>query len=194
MEKKKVSRQRECDRRKDICIECGRLMPIKAKDMCQNCWHKFKRKNEPNFFLRTRYTELKQRCTNPKERNIDTYLGLSYCTLNEFLNRFLKDKHFNKLFKNWQKSNFEYKLCPSIDRINPKFGYTLDNIQFLTHSENCTKDQKKCPVNVFKNGKFIIKIESTCEAARKFNLEQANVWKVLNKERTHTGGYYFEYA
>lgn len=31
------------------------------------------------------------------------------------------------------------------------------------------------------------------EAARQLGLEQANVWKVLNGERAHTGGWFFEY-
>lgn len=31
------------------------------------------------------------------------------------------------------------------------------------------------------------------EAARLLNLQESNVWKVLNKERKHTCGYYFEY-
>lgn len=31
------------------------------------------------------------------------------------------------------------------------------------------------------------------DAARKLGLQQANIWKVLNKQRTKTCGYYFEY-
>lgn len=31
------------------------------------------------------------------------------------------------------------------------------------------------------------------EAARQLNLQQANIWKVLNKQRAKTCGYYFEY-
>jgi hypothetical protein len=34
---------------------------------------------------------------------------------------------------------------------------------------------------------------SQSDAARILRLEQSNVWKVLNKQRKHTRGYYFEY-
>lgn len=34
---------------------------------------------------------------------------------------------------------------------------------------------------------------SQTDAARLLGIQQANIWKVLNKERRHAGGYYFEY-
>lgn len=38
-----------------------------------------------------------------------------------------------------------------------------------------------------------IKFRSQTEAARELDLQQANVWKVLNGQRAHTVGWYFEY-
>lgn len=39
----------------------------------------------------------------------------------------------------------------------------------------------------------IIDFVGQSEAARELGLEQSNVWKVLNGERAHTGGWFFEY-
>lgn len=169
-------------------------MPIKAKDMCQNCWHKYKRKNNFEFFLRTRYTEIYQRCTNKKRNCSHIYNGPDICTRDEFLSRFLRDKNFISLFKKWESSGWEYKLCPSIDRINVKLGYTLDNIQFITHSENATKDQEKTRVNVYKKNKLVYTFCSQGEAGRKLNLPQPNIWKCLVGLRKTCGGYSFKYA
>lgn len=39
-----------------------------------------------------------------------------------------------------------------------------------------------------------VRFSSQTEAARKLGLQQANVWKVLTGERSHCGGWTFEYA
>lgn len=190
-----MSRQNEKDRRKDVCIECKKYKSIKAKGMCQNCWHKYKRKYYPEFYLRTRYTEIKQRCSNPNNSTAKYYNGKIYCTKNEFLSKFLNDKTFNKLFIEWQKSGFQYKYAPSVDRIDVTLDYTIDNIQFLTHSQNCRKDRERKPFRCYdKYDNFIKIFTSQDDAAKELDLHQANIWKVLHKRRTHTKGYYFEFV
>lgn len=188
-----MSRQSEKDRRKDNCIECDVFKPIKAKDMCQNCWHKFKRRNQPEFFLRTRFTEIVQRCENPNNKKAKTYLGKSHCTRNEFLYKFLHDSKFLKLFQEWKKSKWDNKKCPSVDRIDVEKDYTLDNIQIISHSENCTKDQIKQKVFVYSKdrSKLLFTFNSQADTARTLNIPQANIWKVINGERKSAGGFYF---
>lgn len=39
----------------------------------------------------------------------------------------------------------------------------------------------------------VIEYRGVSEAARLLGLQESNVWKVLNKQRSHTCGYYFEY-
>lgn len=186
---------KESMRRKDICESCSYLKPIKAKNMCQNCWHKVKRRTQPEFFLRTRYTEIKQRCTNKNIHNANIYNGKKYCSLEQFLNKFLYDKKFLKLFKDWQKSGLDNRLCPSVDRINNNGNYTLSNIQIITHSENCAKDQKTVKVNVYTiDGNFIGYFNSLNDAVRFTKVQQSNACKVLSNKRKHTQGYIFKYA
>ena len=48
----------------------------------------------------------------------------------------INNEHFNELYDNWVKSEYDRKLSPSIDRINSNDGYTLNNIRWITHSEN----------------------------------------------------------
>lgn len=59
-------------------------------------------------------------------------------TKDEFL-AFVKNSNYLKLYKKWEKSNFDYKLSPSVDRIDNRKGYSLDNIQLITKSENSKK-------------------------------------------------------
>jgi hypothetical protein len=160
--------------------------------MCQNCWHKRKRKYQPDFYLRTRYTEIKQRCTNPNNTAAEHYNGLDFCTKEEFLDKFSEDSTFLRLYRRWQDSGFLATLCPSIDRKDVTKGYSIDNIEFITHSNNATKDQIKLEVLVYdRQMNFIAKYPSQGEASRALKIPQSNIWKVLNKKRNHAGGYIF---
>lgn len=189
-----MTRQSESDRRKAVCVECGRFMPIKAKNMCQNCWHKFKRHNDINFLLRTRHSEIKQRCTNPKNQSADVYYGKKFCTLDEFLNKFKDDANLKFLMQQWTNSNYLPKFAPSIDRIDNSGDYTIENLQFITHSDNCMKDKHYPRIKAWdKLGVYVGEFIGQQDAAKQLGLQQANIWKVLNKKRKHTCGYYFEY-
>lgn len=171
-----------------LCNTCQRNIKIKAKGMCQNCWHKYKRRNNLNFFLRTRYSELVQRCIQANKPCSKYYYGLEYCTREEFLRKFIKDKTLAKLYKRWQNSNFEYRLCPSVDRIIKNKGYLIDNIQFIPHGENAKKDnESRLKVDVYDiNGNFLSTHEYLNDAVRKYKVQQSNAWKVLNGQRRHT--------
>lgn len=184
----------EAKRRKDNCVECLNFKPIKARGCCQNCHHKYKRKNNPNFYLSTRYTEIKQRCTNPNNHTNYLYAGKLKMTRDEFLNRFKNDPTFINLFNSWKQSNYDLRLSPSVDRIDNSGFYEISNLQFITHSENCTKDQKKTAINFYKNGKFVATYESQGLASRELGIPQSNIWKVLNKQRKTVKGYYCEYV
>lgn len=58
-----------------------------------------------------------------------------------------KDKAYKKIHNNWDASGHKRKDAPSIDRIDVLGGYTLDNIQIITQSDNarkgCTIDRKR---------------------------------------------------
>lgn len=48
----------------------------------------------------------------------------------------LEDPTYRVLFRAWEKSGYQLKVSPSIDRINPNLGYVIGNIRWLTHSDN----------------------------------------------------------
>ena len=67
--------------------------------------------------------------------------GRDICTQQEFLNWCEETRPiFMKMHKEWEESGFKRKFIPSIDRIDNDGGYALDNIQWLTLSENSAKD------------------------------------------------------
>jgi hypothetical protein len=63
-------------------------------------------------------------------------------SLNEF-ERWVKKNwdSYLSLHKVWLESGFKRGFVPSLDRIDNKVDYQLDNLQFLTLSENLRKDK-----------------------------------------------------
>lgn len=72
-------------------------------------------------------------------------LGKDICTKEEFIDwckNFSNLNVFLTLYFEWAMNGFNRWDSPSIDRIDPKLGYTLDNLQWLAFSENCEKNNK----------------------------------------------------
>lgn len=180
------------------CITCKKTKPIKAYGNCQACWHSWKRRNQPEFYLRNKWTEIKQRCINSNKppAQLKTYYGRKYCTMDEFLEKFLTDETYLTLFHAWKNAGHPFKLSPSIDRIDNDKDYVIDNLQFLTHSQNSSKDQDTTPVIIYdaKTKKIVGKYSSQQLASRTLKIQQANLWKVLNGERNTVSGYFARYA
>lgn len=81
------------------------------------------------------YNHMYQRC-NGNHIGYKRYKGLDVLSRDDFYNYSLNDKDYLRLHSDWVNSNYKRGLCPSIDRIDSSRGYTLDNIRWVTHSEN----------------------------------------------------------
>jgi len=49
---------------------------------------------------------------------------------------------FLVMWQEWYEDDFSLWSAPSVDRIDSKKGYTVDNIQWLTFSDNCIKNNR----------------------------------------------------
>ena len=119
-------------------------------------------------------------------------------SLKEFHYRFLTDKKFLRLYKEWIKSNKDKMKKPSLDRISNKKGYTVLNTQMLTWGENRYKQtmerrSRKGAVKQFLNGKLINRFLSQRDAVKSTGLSQGNISSCLNGRRNHCGGFVFIY-
>jgi len=45
---------------------------------------------------------------------------------------------FLMLYKQWVMSRYNNKLTPSVNRLDSSRGYTIDNMEWVTFSQNCT--------------------------------------------------------
>lgn len=71
----------------------------------------------------------------------DKNYALRKCTFSkpEFLAFALKSNQFHEKFRDWRSGGYQYRLSPSVDRVDSDGDYTLSNIQFLSISENSRK-------------------------------------------------------
>lgn len=115
------------------------------------------------------------------------------------LHQFADCKKFTRLFNEWVKSGYCKQLKPSIDRISNKKDYDIDNIQWLTWSENRYKQsmERRCrkgPVVQLIGTKVVATYSSQREAVMKTGLSQGNISAVMNGTRKTTGGYIFRFS
>lgn len=90
-------------------------------------------------FLAHAYASMKRRVEGKgQERTRHIYKGLPLLPQDEFMNWARQDRAFLYLHKQWAAADYDYKLSPSVNRVVGKLGYVLGNIEWLTHSDNCS--------------------------------------------------------
>lgn len=103
---------------------------LKVKDI--------KRKSERTIkgFLLGRYRAMKRRVSGKSPKHVPYYKGKELLKKKDFLNVNMGNLQFLKLYKNWVAHSYDQKLSPSVNRIDSSKGYTLDNMEWVTMSQN----------------------------------------------------------
>lgn len=95
-----------------------------------------------NGFLMRIYRNMTARVSGMQKKKAHLYLGKSLLPKEAFYEWANSSENFHKLFAIWEKSNYERRLTPSVDRIDPCFGYLKHNMEWVTFSENCRRGGK----------------------------------------------------
>ncbi len=137
------------------------------------------------------YSKMKERAKNKNIESPDF-------TLVEFQNLFLGNKIFIRLYKEWVKNNYNKVYKPSVDRINRKYGYTLNNIHIISWRDNRFKQSmerrsRKGKVLQILNNKIIKVWSSQREAYKKLNLSQSMLSGALTGKYKQAYGYTWKY-
>lgn len=104
---------------------------IKNNNLCTKRYEKTKKGK-----LVRSYRNMQSRVCGIVKTKVHLYGGLDLLDRETFYAWSLSDPSFNTLFDAWEKSGYNKKLSPSIDRIETSIGYVLGNIRWITHSEN----------------------------------------------------------
>lgn len=87
-------------------------------------------------FISKCYKNMKQRVTGIQKTRNHIYYGLDLLDREKFIKWTLNNKDFHNLFAEWEKLGYDRSQTPSIDRKDNSLGYLLNNIRWITNSEN----------------------------------------------------------
>lgn len=122
-----------------LCTEEQRLIKNeKQRAYRQRIKNKCTNKYEKTIkgFLMRKYRNMLSRVEGVQGHKAHLYKGKSILTKDEFYNWAASSFAFIELWNAYVDSNYDRKLCPTVDRINSQFGYDLENMEWITHSEN----------------------------------------------------------
>ena len=120
------------------------LSEVGKKNLKRREWSKRYEKTKKGFLVRA-YRNMKSRINGIQKTKHHLYRGKYILDKDQFYKWSLENKDFHRLFKTWEGSNYDRKFTPSIDRIDPEIGYEVDNMQWITFSENCSRGGKWKP-------------------------------------------------
>lgn len=110
---------------------------------------------------------MKERCTNPNHKNYNLYKG-----------KLCKEWYDCNTFCQWALNN-GYKEGLSIDRIDTYKGYTPENCQWITKSENTIKGntERKLKTYKYKDSEYTCK-----ELSKLLNINYHKLHQQLNRQ------------
>ena len=111
--------------------EKQKLYRLSNNNVCTKKYEK-----TPNGFLVRLYRNMKSRITGVQKDKFHLYEGKYLLGKEEFYKWAKDNPNFLLLLKEYENSNYDRKLAPSVDRVNSKLGYFIDNMEWVTHSEN----------------------------------------------------------
>lgn len=123
---------------RSYCKSCEKikLNSYRSKNRELNKDKAFKYEKTIDGFLVRCYRNMLSRVTGVQKKNIHLYLGLEILAKEFFYDWSKNDTNFQRLHRVWTLNNYNMKLTPSINRIDPRLGYTIENIEWMTHSQN----------------------------------------------------------
>jgi len=101
---------------------------------------------------------------------------------------------FESIYIDWFRSGFKYNLRPVFDRIDNKKGYSFDNLQVITSSENSAKGvtERHSKIRVVKINDYGLEIESFksfVQASYETGISKDSIKLCCRNKRSHAGGF-----
>lgn len=99
----------------------------------------------PKGFLMRLYRNMLSRISGVQKAKYHLYEGKELLNKNIFYTWAINHPDFLKLYSAYIAHNYNRKLAPSVDRVDPSLGYNLLNMEWVTMSENSRRGtQGKC--------------------------------------------------
>jgi replicative superfamily II helicase len=87
-------------------------------------------------FLMRKYRNMVSRVSGVQKQKAHLYLGKLVLDKEDFYEWAKNSPELEAMWQDWVESDYDRKLCPTVDRIDASIGYFVSNMRWLTHSEN----------------------------------------------------------
>lgn len=138
------------DGRQNQCRFCRNEMQRAYRHKTMNKHTREYEKTLDGFLVRC-YRNMKSRISGVQKAKYHLYKGLPIIDKDVFYSWSKQNEFFNEQYKKWVSSGYERRQTPSVDRIDSSKGYLLDNMEWVTFSENCRRGSlnkaKRCLTN-----------------------------------------------
>ena len=128
---------------KDCSSKYHQLLYLKNKNRLQKYFkqRRYLHRKHFIFFIRRMFSHMQSRVRGHGKKNAPYgyYTNLPICDRNEFYRFAFRNWQLKYLYHSWVLSGYKLSLTPTPDRIVEDNGYVLDNIQFLSFSDNSKK-------------------------------------------------------
>lgn len=112
------------------------------RKLTNNIYTKRYEKTKSGFLVRA-YRNMKSRIAGIQKRKFHLYQGKALWDKKDFYKWAQSNDKFHALFDAWEKSGYDRKLTPSVDRIDSTKGYSFENCEWVTHSENSRRSSQR---------------------------------------------------
>lgn len=90
----------------------------------------------PSGFLMRSYRNMQSRVTGVQKKKAHLYFGLPLLEREAFYAWARDSPEFWRLYRRWVFADYDRKLTPTVNRIDPRRGYEEGNMEWVTHSVN----------------------------------------------------------
>lgn len=132
-----VEQQRGKFPKKDgrVCQSCRNAKQRERRKLTGDQATKRYEKTKGGYLMRS-YRNMLSRVSGVQSKKAHLYEGLDILSKEEFYVWSINDETFNSLFDEYERSEYDRRLAPSVDRENSSLGYNLDNMRWLPHWRN----------------------------------------------------------
>lgn len=142
---------------------------------------------ELDRLMRKKYSSIVDRCNGGHTDKYGKYNGMDYLNVIEYV-EFCNDnkKELLDLWNIYLENDRELKYAISVDRINDDKGYTVDNIEFVTHGFNAWKRSIDRPIKAKRVNENEWKYFMSCaEGSVSYGLRHQVFGEILRKVKYH---------
>ena len=145
-----------------------------------NATHRYE-KTKSGFLMRL-YRNMKSRITGVQKAKFYLYEGKTILNKEDFYKWAMNSPKFNSLFDAWEKSGYEIRLAPSVDRINSGFGYEIENMEWVTQLENSIRSKNGATILNLETGIYYDSIEEACFSN---NISRYHLLKKMKRHKSN---------